>query len=110
MPFDSSAIATTATNKATYLVKSRLRIFPSVALVCADGAAFAAGAAASRPSEASGWREMLISDKPSKIGGICLWPLGTINYYRRETRHLRNNYDDQLLNAPDPLFIAVQSK
>src|SRR5262245_34882193 len=68
MPFDSSAIATTARNRATYLVKSRLRIFPSAGLVCAAGAAFAAGAAAKlRPSEAAGWREVLIATSLARL-------------------------------------------
>src|SRR5213082_2848426 len=50
---------TTATNSATYLANSRLRIF--VPNETSLGAASAVGAAASvRPSGESGWREMLI--------------------------------------------------
>src|SRR6476646_3608806 len=60
MPLDNSAMPTTATNSATYLVNSRLRIF--VPGPSAFGTASAAGAAASVwRSEVPGCGEMLIS-------------------------------------------------
>src|SRR5260370_24625865 len=73
MPLDASATPTTATNRATYLANSRLRVF--VPDEIALGAASAAGAVASvRPSGVSGWREVLISRRFSKKAGICLLP------------------------------------
>src|SRR3954453_368274 len=58
MPLDSSATATTATNSATYLVNSRLRMFR----VGGAGAAPIAGELASAwLSGVSGCSEMLIS-------------------------------------------------
>src|ERR1700722_1678213 len=62
MPFDSSATPTTATNSATYLVNSRLRIL--VGDGSATGAVGASREASSaRPCGASGCSEMLIPAK-----------------------------------------------
>src|SRR3954471_20680854 len=57
MPLDSSATPTTATNSATYLANSRLRV-PEGRAGAAPGAADAASV---RASGVSGWREMLIA-------------------------------------------------
>src|ERR1035437_3240188 len=60
---------TTATNSATYLVNSRLRIFVPDGL--ASGSAPATGDAASvRPWGVSGWREMLIQPNLARTQGL----------------------------------------
>src|ERR1700756_3017970 len=66
-------MATTATNSATYLVNSRLRIFP-LFVAATDASAAAAAAASVRPSGVSGWREMLIGPQFSKKARACLLP------------------------------------
>src|SRR5258708_6227820 len=60
---------TTATNSATYLVNSRLRILvpPGVAT---GAVATAGGAASVRPSGVSGWREMLIRPNLARRRGL----------------------------------------
>src|ERR1700753_2121299 len=73
MPFDASAMATTATNSATYLVNSRLRIF-LLFEATADASSAAATGASVRPSGVSGWREMLIGPQFSKKARACLLP------------------------------------
>src|SRR6185437_5349265 len=69
MPFDSSATPTTATNSATYLVNSRLRILAGCGAAAGAAAAAASREASSvRPCGASGCSEMLIPAKLARRG------------------------------------------
>src|SRR6516164_10037245 len=72
MPLDTSAIQTTATNSATYLVNSRRRVFAtgaSGAACCGASVGAAAGRVEARkPLRKSG---TLIDDHSTKVGPCC---------------------------------------